>query len=77
MYINDYISNIKNVQTELSDVFSLGCVFYYTLTNGKYLHSRENAKNYNGFELQINIANDVKKSEAEQELELHCKNFQF
>uniref|UniRef100_A0A914E8N7 Protein kinase domain-containing protein n=1 Tax=Acrobeloides nanus TaxID=290746 RepID=A0A914E8N7_9BILA len=64
-----------NEYTPESDIFSLGCLYYYTLTNGKLLFCTGKV---DSMRIHQNIINDKKKSENEQANELlACKNDRY
>uniref|UniRef100_A0A914CL58 Protein kinase domain-containing protein n=2 Tax=Acrobeloides nanus TaxID=290746 RepID=A0A914CL58_9BILA len=61
--------------TTAADIFSLGCLYYYTLTNGKFLFCTGKV---DPMTIQQNIIADRKKSEDEQAKELlECKNDRY
>uniref|UniRef100_A0A914E9B9 Protein kinase domain-containing protein n=1 Tax=Acrobeloides nanus TaxID=290746 RepID=A0A914E9B9_9BILA len=61
--------------TTASDIFSLGCLYYYTLTNGKFLFCTGKV---DPMRIHQNIIADRKKPEDEQAKELFaCKNDRY
>lgn len=55
-----------------SDIFSLGCVYYYILTNGKKLYGLGKHGSKVGRTVQDNIRDNKKKDESVQANEICC-----